>query len=254
MSSFATGLASMLRPESVKLNSPVQSISQRSSGKVLVTTRNGEEYQAKKVIVSLPTPLLEDIVFSPELPALKQEYYGSTRLGYYSKVIALYARPWWKDSGFCGLSQSFTGPASITRDTSNAAIGHYSLTCFIVGETGRKWSQLPPSERQTTVLQQLGTIFGAAHAEEAQNPIELFEHEWSEEEFSKGAPCPVTSPGTLTRMGHVLKKPFGNIHFVGTETADVWRGYMEGAVRSGERGAEEVLRALRQRELQRSKL
>ncbi len=51
-------------------------------------------------------------------------------------------------------------------------------------------------------------------------------------------------PGQLTRFEHVLRAPSGPIHFVGTETAFEWKGYMEGAVRSGERGAQEVLLAL----------
>jgi len=34
------------------------------------------------------------------------------------------------------------------------------------------------------------------------------------------------------------------VHFVGTETAYEWKGYMDGAVRSGERGATEVVDAL----------
>lgn len=48
-------------------------------------------------------------------------------------------------------------------------------------------------------------------------------------------------PGGLTKFEHVLRAPVGRIHFVGTETAFEWKGYMEGAVRSGERGAQEVL-------------
>jgi monoamine oxidase len=35
------------------------------------------------------------------------------------------------------------------------------------------------------------------------------------------------------------------VHFAGTETADHWAGYMDGAVRSGERAAREVLAQLR---------
>jgi Flavin containing amine oxidoreductase len=34
------------------------------------------------------------------------------------------------------------------------------------------------------------------------------------------------------------------IHWAGTETATFWNGYMDGAVRSGERAAKEVLAAL----------
>ena len=33
----------------------------------------------------------------------------------------------------------------------------------------------------------------------------------------------------------------GCIHWAGAETAEIWNGYMDGAVRSGERAAREVL-------------
>lgn len=37
---------------------------------------------------------------------------------------------------------------------------------------------------------------------------------------------------------------FGNVHFIGTETSTEWNGYMEGAILSGDRGAQEVIEAL----------
>jgi monoamine oxidase len=44
----------------------------------------------------------------------------------------------------------------------------------------------------------------------------------------------------LTEFGPALAAPCGRIHWAGTETADFWTGYMDGAVRSGERVAKEV--------------
>ena len=38
-----------------------------------------------------------------------------------------------------------------------------------------------------------------------------------------------------------LREPVGRIHWAGTETSTFWNGYMDGAVRSGERAANEVL-------------
>ena len=38
----------------------------------------------------------------------------------------------------------------------------------------------------------------------------------------------------LTQFGPALRAPCGRIHWAGTETASVWAGYMDGAVRSGE--------------------
>jgi monoamine oxidase len=35
----------------------------------------------------------------------------------------------------------------------------------------------------------------------------------------------------------------GRIHWAGTETAEVWNGFMDGAVRSGLRAAREILTA-----------
>jgi monoamine oxidase len=51
------------------------------------------------------------------------------------------------------------------------------------------------------------------------------------------------SPGVLFDFGPALREPYGRIHWAGTETAEVWNGYMDGAVRSGERAAAEVLGA-----------
>lgn len=210
----------------------------------VVRLKNGQEYRGRKVIISLPTPLLQDVSFSPSLPFSKSDYSRSAKLGYYSKMIVVYKEPWWTKSGLCGLSQSFEGPISITRDTSNATAGHYSLTCFIVGEPGRQWSLLSKDLRQKAVMDQLATIFGHKHAADVQSPIEIFEQEWSKEEFSGGCPCPVTMPDALSRLGAVQIVPFHSVHFVGTETGATWRGYMEGALESGERGATEVVQAL----------
>ena len=48
-------------------------------------------------------------------------------------------------------------------------------------------------------------------------------------------------PGTLLAYGTALREPVGRIHWAGTETSTYWNGYMDGAVRSGERAAREVL-------------
>ena len=50
-------------------------------------------------------------------------------------------------------------------------------------------------------------------------------------------------PGALLAYGHVLREPAGRIHWAGTETSTYWNGYLDGAVRSGERAAKEVLEA-----------
>ena len=43
-------------------------------------------------------------------------------------------------------------------------------------------------------------------------------------------------PAGSSDFGPALREPIGPLHWAGTETATVWNGCMDGAVRSGERG------------------
>jgi len=81
------------------------------------------------------------------------------------------------------------------------------------------------------------TYFGP----EAASPINDITFNWSTEAWNRGCPVAVLGPGTLLDFGSVLREPVGRIHWAGTETATYWNGYMDGAVRSGERAAAEVL-------------
>jgi hypothetical protein len=48
-------------------------------------------------------------------------------------------------------------------------------------------------------------------------------------------------PGVLTQFGHTLREPCGRIHWAGTESSAVMCGFVDGAIRSGERAAREVM-------------
>ncbi len=52
-------------------------------------------------------------------------------------------------------------------------------------------------------------------------------------------------PGVWTSLGPAIRAPEGRIHFAGTETATVWSGFIDGAIESGERVAEETAAAER---------
>ena len=64
------------------------------------------------------------------------------------------------------------------------------------------------------------------------------------EEYSRGCYGGRMGTGVWTRYAQSLREPVGRIHWAGSETSDIWNGYLDGAVRSGERAAEEALTAL----------
>lgn len=242
---FSTGLANSLPEGTIRFDSPVTTISQLDNGIVVVKTKNGHSFQAKKVVSAIPQTVLRTIPFSPPLPREKALLIESFKYGYYTKMMLRFARPFWVEKGYCGLVQSFKGPASILRDTSVPADAKWVLTCFLVGQPGEEWSKQTEKERIEALVRQVGKIW--ENAEEAKESfVEALGHEWCKEEYSGwGCPCPSLGPGVLTEVGHTLREAFGNIHFAGTETADVWKGYMEGAVRSGDRAGDEVVAELK---------
>lgn len=77
----------------------------------------------------------------------------------------------------------------------------------------------------------------------AASPRQYLETDWSAEEWTRGCYGAHFPPGAWTEYGPALRSPVRRIHWAGTETSSVWNGYLEGAVRSGERVAGEVLTA-----------
>ena len=72
----------------------------------------------------------------------------------------------------------------------------------------------------------------------------LLEQDWAEERWSGGGPVASFATGGWTASGPALREPVGRLHWAGTETASRWSGYIDGAIRSGERAAAEALAAL----------
>ncbi|KAL5358951.1 amine oxidase [Aspergillus floccosus] len=239
---IARRMAQELGPDSIFLRTPVTSIEQLEGGYCIVRTDGGPTFKCRRAIVSIPTTLYHKITFNPPLPERKALLSDHTAIGYYTKVVYVFDEPWWQKAGFSGVLDSDKGPVTFARDTSIPADSQWSITCFLVGDKGRHWSQLPRAVRLQQVWQQFSQCFGKFVDVPA--PANTLEMEWAKEAFFLGGPCPVMPPGVLTKIGDTLVAPVGNVHFVGTETSPVWRGYMEGAVRSGQRGGEEVVRAL----------
>lgn len=239
--SISQRLAENLRPGSVYLNRPVNAITQTSNG-TIVETLSGEAFRASKVLISAPTPLYRHIKFSPPLPADKQEYVDSVHLGPYCKCILIYSSPWWREAGFNGSFIDLSGPVVFSRDVSSDEDKMYAISCLIGGQYAHKWSRLPVSRRVNAVKDQLASMMGPEHGGKIYDTIQTIEKAWAKEPFIEGVPCPMPAPGGIwPRLGNALRRPFGALHFIGTETAIEWKGYMEGAVRAGERGAAEVI-------------
>lgn len=241
--SIAKGIAKLVGEGNIFLGNPVATIEDNKSH-TLVRCTTGKTFKAKKVIISIPSTMYKELNFAPGLPQRVQEVTNRTRLGHYNKAIVLYDRPWWRDLGFNGFIMSYQGPACVVRDTSIDEAKAYGFTCFVNGKTGEAWTKLHPHERRKAILDQFAKAFNVGPDHEVYRPMEFIEQVWQHEEFSRGALAPVSAIGDYTKYTDVYGKPVGNLHFVGTEYARDWKGYIEGALASGEVGAQEAIESI----------
>ena len=115
-----------------------------------------------------------------------------------------------------------------------------ALIGFFAGGPAQDWADRPAAERRAKVLADIALYFG----DEALAPTDYLEGVWTRTPLNRGGDVAVTGPGVLTAFGEALAEPVGRIHWAGTETSDVWVGYVDGAIRSGKRAAAEVLSML----------
>ena len=230
----------------VRLGAPVRRIEHGAEGSA-VTVRttagdgtDGEVFGADRVVVTLPPTLAGRIDYSPALPSWRDQLTQRLPAGSVIKVYAVYDEPFWRADGLNGQVGSDEGPVKVVFDNSPPEGTPGILVGFLEGDEGRRWARRSLPERRDAVVGCFARYFGP----NAMHPIDYVERDWMAEPFSRGCYGAHFTPGVWTGFGHALRTPIGPIHWAGAECAPVWNGYMEGAVRSGEATAREVLAAL----------
>ncbi|HEY7064328.1 MAG TPA: flavin monoamine oxidase family protein [Chloroflexota bacterium] len=222
----------------IRLNAPVRAIRQDDRGAEVVA--DTATVRAQRVIVTLPPWLTGGLRYDPPLPAERALLAQRTPSGSVIKVLIKYDTPFWRAKGLSGQSFAVTDPVGATFDgcTDTATAG--LMIAFAFGPQARELARLSKPERQHVFIDALVRRFGP---EAAAPTTEYHEHDWADEDWSRGGILVHFPPGVLTSFGPALTEPCGRIHWAGTETSTRFYGSINGAIESGERAAQEVLRA-----------
>jgi monoamine oxidase len=188
--------------------------------------------------VAVPPPLAGRIQYSPALPALRDQLTQRMPMGSVAKVHAVYEKPFWRDRGLNGFVLSDEKPAQTVFDNTPPSGSPGVLMAFIEASESRRLAPASSDQMRDEVLANFASYFG----DDARKPIAFFDKRWDNDIWHRGCPVSVLPPGVLLDFGTAIRAPVGRVHWAGTETSTYWTGYMDGAVRSGERAAREVLR------------
>ena len=153
---------------------------------------------------------------------------------------AIYEQPFWRHDGLNGQAISDRGPTEITYDNSPPDGSPGALVGFMEANASRALYGASVATRRAAALESFARYFGDA----ARHPTGYVDMVWALEPYTRGAYGTFNPPGVLTSLGEAASGPTGRLHFAGDGTSGEWPGYMDGAIRSGERAAHEVLAEL----------
>ncbi|GAA2530831.1 flavin monoamine oxidase family protein [Pilimelia columellifera] len=224
--------------ERVRLGVAVRAVEQ--AGDTATVVADQLTVRARRVVVAMSPALSSTIVFTPTLPAARLQLAQRMPMGSVGKALAVYARPFWRARGLTGQAVSDQGPVDVTFDGTPPDTTAGVLVGFVSAEHMRRLDGADEDLVRAECLGSFVRYFGAAAA----TPTAFVLQRWDREQWSRGGPTGIAGPGTLSTLGPALREPCGLTHWAGAETADYWTGYMDGAVRSGERVADEVDAAL----------
>ncbi|MEH6645653.1 flavin monoamine oxidase family protein [Sulfitobacter sp.] len=230
LSALTDALQDRLPPERVRLNAQVTELAQTPDG---ITARfaNGEVVRADRVVLALPPRVAAQIKYTPALPIVAKTVMGDvpTWMAGQAKAVAVYETAFWRTAGLSGAATSRFGPMIEIHDASPAQDGPSALFGFIgVPPQGR--ADVPALRQH--ILAQLVRLFGP----EAGRPIKLLVQDWAYD------PLTATEVDRVPLYAHpdygmpaALQELWdGRLIMAGTEVAQQFGGYLEGALEAAE--------------------
>lgn len=223
--------------DKVRLSSPVRRIVGWDRDIVTLQTDRGT-VRAKKVVMALHPALCHQVQFDPPLPekrhALQRAWPAHSPA---RKTAMVYRRPFWRDKGLNGHIFQTDGPVFWAYDNSPPGGEIGVINAFVR-------NALVPSDPQAAKQMHMD-LYAQAWGDEARAPVSYHDRDWGLADPWTITCVSAIPPGFWTAHGDALRAPCGNLIWSGTETANIWAGYMDGAVRSGHQSALQALNALR---------
>jgi monoamine oxidase len=253
-------IAAKLGPSRLTLGDPVKSVRVIKENEVHVQTRSGRLFVAKTVILTGSPPAMLGISFDPPLPTVHAQLLQRMPMGTSRKFIAVYKRgPWWRSFGLTGDILASTLPEDLSIpvgsdmvpifgqcfDTSPFSQRYGVLTCFVEGRQNLYFSRLDEEQQRDIFRKFLWVTFKDVLNEPDATlwePDWFVSHDWAADNYVRGAYTAYFPPGILSVSewweAYREMEKIPNVFLAGSDyQVGFGSGYMEGAIRAGERAA-----------------
>jgi Flavin containing amine oxidoreductase len=211
--SLVNAIAAKARFET-RVLTPVAGVARRNGG-VEVATRDGETIPARVVIVAVPLNALGGIEFDPPLSETKQE---AIALGQASRGVKIFiharGEPIFQNGIKPGHPFGYLDTEIVYPDETQLMIG------FGFDQKLCDASDLADVQRQ------LDEILPGYEA------LAATAHDWVADEFSRGT-WAIHRPGWYTKYHAEMQRPEDTVLIAGSDFANGWAGFMDGAIESG---------------------
>lgn len=217
-------------------SSVVKRIEQNQDG-VTVTYDHPDGVQtitADRVICTLPFPILKEIEVSPAFPEDKQRAINELKLTPVTRTYLQFRKRVWEQAGLSGYGLTDLPIQNTYSPTTTQGGSSGILTSYAGGQRALDLSAMSEDDRQSFVLRQMGNLFTGL-ADKFESGLSQI---WHEDPWARGG-FAYFEPGQMATLLPITQRPEGRIHFAGEHTS-AWHGWMNGALESGNRAAEEV--------------
>lgn len=222
--------------DAVHYDTAVRAIDQDMDGVTVTVERAGRQHQVTgdAVICTIPFSVLPTVAISPPLSDGKQAILKSMRYVRASKVAVVTRTRYWERDGLSGFAQTDT-QSEIWSPRRPGQDGTGVLQFYQQGDRAVQMDAMDRAERHRAVAGIIDRVFPGLHDQS----VSFHDYSWQHDPWARGA-YGIAEPGQLYEWKDTLASAEGRLHFAGEHTSLEYAAWIEGAVRSGYRAAEEV--------------
>jgi monoamine oxidase len=178
---------------------------------------------------------LAKIDFVPALPADLTQAANEMNYGAHTKVLLQYQQRFWRDFGFGGDTISDL-PIGWTWEGTDQQAGNSGI---MIGYTSGDFADADKYATNDKIIAAKRAEIDAMYPGADALFINAKVQAWHREPWSGGGYA-AYGPGQVTAFWNLFRQPQGKIFFAGEHTDNLFPGYLEGAVRSGQRVARQL--------------